>query len=184
MYLNLTNTFKSLVASIQVRDHYTEEHSSRVTEMAVKIAEELNCTSSEVGCMELASLLHDIGKISTPDNVLLKCSSLTKEEYDIIKKHPAIGDDILSYVVLLVKERKIIRHHHERWDGKGYPDGISGDDIPLLSRILSVADSFDAMVSDRPYRKGLSVDVATGELIKNKSTQFDGKIVEIFLKIL
>ena len=184
IYANLTNTFKSLVASIQVRDHYTEEHSSRVTEMAVKIAEGLNCTSGEIECMKLASLLHDIGKISIPDNILLKPGSLTTEEYDIIKKHPDIGADILSYVVLLDKERKIIVHHHERWDGKGYPAGISGNDIPLLSRIISVADSFDAMVSDRPYRKGLSVDAATNELTKNKNTQFDGKIVEISLKVI
>jgi response regulator RpfG family c-di-GMP phosphodiesterase len=184
IYTNLTNTFKSLVASIQVRDHYTEEHSRRVTETAVKIAEGLNCTSGEIECLRLSSLLHDIGKISIPDNILLKCGSLSKEEYDIIKKHPDIGDNILSYVVLLDKERRIIRHHHERWDGKGYPDGMSGNDIPLLSRIVAVADSFDAMVSDRPYRKGLGIDVAASELIKNKGIQFDGEIVEIFLKIL
>jgi putative nucleotidyltransferase with HDIG domain len=184
IYTNLTNTFKSLVTSIQVRDHYTEEHSNRVTEMAVKIAEGLNCTSGEIECMRLSSLLHDIGKIAIPDNILLKCGRLSTEEYDVIKKHPDIGADILSYVVLLDKERKIIVHHHERWDGKGYPTGLSGNDIPLLSRILSIADSFDAMVSDRPYRKGLNIDAAISELIKNKSTQFDGNIVEIFLKIV
>lgn len=184
MYTNLMNTFKLLIASIQVRDHYTEEHSNRVAEMAVKIAEGLNCTPSEIESMRISSLLHDIGKISVPDNVLLKCGSLLPEEYQVIKKHPDIGDNVLSNVVLLDKERKIIRHHHERWDGKGYPDGISGNDIPLLSRILSVADSFDAMISDRPYRKSLGVDLATRELRKNENTQFDGKIVGVFLDIL
>lgn len=184
IYTNLTNTFKSLITSIQVRDHYTEEHSSRVTEVAVKIAEGLDCTPGEIECMRLASLLHDIGKIAIPDNILLKCGGLSAEEYEIIKKHPHIGADILSYVVLLDKEREVIAHHHERWDGKGYPDGISGNDIPILSRILTVADSFDAMISDRPYRKGLNVDVAIGELKKNKKTQFDGEIVDILLGIL
>ncbi|MCE5262140.1 MAG: response regulator [Deltaproteobacteria bacterium] len=184
IYANLTSTFKSLVASIQVRDHYTEEHSSRVTEMAVRIAEGLNCTAGEIECLRLSSLLHDIGKIAIPDNILLKEGGLSTAEYAVIKEHPRVGADILSYVVLLDKERKIIAHHHERWDGRGYPDGISGNEIPLLSRILAVADSFDAMVSDRPYRRGLNVDVARSELIKNINTQFDGTVVDVFLKIL
>ena len=180
IYDNLMNTFKSLVTSIQVRDHYTEEHSARVSEMAIKICRRLNMTPSDVESMRIASLLHDIGKISIPDYVLLKPGNLTQEEYQVIKGHPVIGDHILSHVVLLDKERHIIRHHHERWDGKGYPDGISGRDIPLLSRVLSVADSFDAMISDRPYRKGLVLEMAAGELERGKNTQFDGEIVDIF----
>ena len=184
IYENLTNTFKSLITSIQVRDHYTEEHSSRVTEMAVKIAEGLNCTPGETECVRLSSLLHDIGKISIPDNILLKPGKLTTEELDVIKQHPDIGADILRYVVLLDKERDIIVHHHERWDGTGHPAGLSGKDIPKLSRIISVADSFDAMVSDRPYRKRLGVDLAIKELTTGKGTQFDGKIVDTFLDIL
>lgn len=184
IYSNLMHTFESLVTSIQVRDHYTEEHSNRVSETAIKIAGRFNCVPSEIESMRIASLLHDIGKISIPDYVLLKPASLTPEEYQIIKQHSEIGEHILSYVVLLDKERVIIRHHHERWDGKGYPDGISGNDIPLLARILSVADSYDAMISDRPYRKGLSVDLAIRELIKGKNTQFDEEIVDVFRSIL
>lgn len=184
IYANLMNTFKSLVTSIQVRDHYTEEHSARVSEMAVKICGRLNLTSSEAESMRIASLLHDIGKISIPDDVLLKPGSLTVEEFQVIKQHSVIGDHILSHVVLLDKERRIIRHHHERWDGKGYPDGISGKEIPLLSRVLTVADSFDAMISDRPYRKGLSPARAIEELEKGKNSQFDGEIVDIFRDVL
>lgn len=184
IYANLMNTFKSLVTSIQVRDHYTEQHSARVSEMAVKICARLHLTPSEAESMRIASWLHDVGKISIPDHVLLKPGNLTAEEEQIIRQHSVIGDHILSHVVLLDKERNIIRHHHERWDGQGYPDGLSGKDIPLLSRILTVADSFDAMISDRPYRKGLSMAMAIGELEKGKNTQFDGGIVDIFRDVL
>jgi response regulator RpfG family c-di-GMP phosphodiesterase len=184
IYANLMNTFKALVASIQVRDHYTEEHSARVSDMAIKICVRLDFTSSEIESMRIASLLHDVGKISIPDYVLLKPSNLTAEEYQIIKQHSVIGDQILSHVVLLDRERNIIRHHHERWDGRGYPDGISGKDIPLLARVLNVADSFDAMISDRPYRKGLSVEMAVRELERGKNTQFDEEIVNVFQHIL
>jgi putative nucleotidyltransferase with HDIG domain len=184
IYDNLMNTFKSLVTSIQVRDHYTEEHSARVSETAIKICRRLDMTPSDVESMRISSLLHDIGKISIPDYVLLKPGNLTQEEYHVIKEHSVIGDHILSHVVLLDRERKIIRHHHERWDGKGYPDALSGREIPLLARVLSVADSFDAMISDRPYRKGLNVEMAAGELERGRNTQFDGEIVDIFRDIL
>lgn len=184
IFANLMNTFKALVASIQVRDHYTEEHSARVSDTAIKICGRLDFTPSQVESMRIATRLHDIGKISIPDYVLLKPGSLTAEEYQIIKQHSVIGEQILSHVVLLDKERDIIRHHHERWDGKGYPDGISGKDIPLPARVLTVADSFDAMISDRPYRKGLSVDMAIRELEKGKNTQFDEEIVDAFRNIL
>jgi response regulator RpfG family c-di-GMP phosphodiesterase len=184
MYENLTSTFMALVAAIQVRDHYTEEHSSRVTELAVKIAQKMDLPPTEVEKLRIASQLHDIGKISIPDNVLLKQGSLTPEEYEVIKQHPVTGDAILSYVSLLDEERRIVRCHHERWDGSGYPDGLAGQDIPFLSRIMSVADSFDAMTSDRPYRKGLSVETAVSELIAYKNIQFDEEIVDVFLEIL
>jgi response regulator RpfG family c-di-GMP phosphodiesterase len=126
IYANLMNTFKSLVASIQVRDHYTEEHSARVSDSVIKTCGRLDFTMSEVESMRIASLLHDVGKISIPDYVLLKPANLTAEEYQIIKQHSVIGDQILSHVVLLDKERNIIRHHHERWDGKGYTPAGQG----------------------------------------------------------
>ena len=184
IYGSLMETFKSLVASIQVRDHYTEEHSCRAAEMAVKIARGFGCSPNEVESLNIASLLHDIGKISIPDSILLKCGKLSPDEYEIVKNHPSIGANILSSVVLLDKERDVIRHHHERWDGLGYPNGLAGERIPLLARIMAVADSFDAMTSDRPYRKGMSLDHAATELKKNRDTQFDRKIVDVFLNIL
>jgi response regulator RpfG family c-di-GMP phosphodiesterase len=184
IYENLTSTFMALVAAIQVRDHYTEEHSSRVTQTSVKIAIEMGMPPAEVARLRIAAQLHDLGKISIPDNVLLKPGSLTKEEFEIIKQHPVTGDAILSHISLLDDERTIVRHHHERWDGSGYPDGLAGENIPLLSRIMAVADSFDAMTSDRPYRKGLSLETAAGELVTYKNKQFDEKIVAVFLGIL
>jgi len=115
---------------------------------------------------------------------LLKPGRLTEEEYAVIKTHPIIGENILKSITLFDTERNIIRHHHERWDGKGYPDGLSGTDIPMLSRILSVADSFDAMISDRPYRKGLKIEEAIDELKRNSNLQFDKNVVDAFITTL
>jgi putative nucleotidyltransferase with HDIG domain len=184
IYRNLMDTFKSLVASIQMRDFYTEEHSYRVADLAVKIAEGYGCSANEIASLRIASLLHDVGKISVPDNILLKRDMLSTEEYEIIKNHPSVGEEMLSTVLLFDKERNIIRHHHERWDGTGYPSGLSGERIPLLARILAVADSYDAMTNDRPYRKGMSVDHAIMELKKNGNIQLDRKVVDIFLNVI
>ena len=184
IYANLLDTFKSLVASIQVRDHYTEEHSRRVTNLAVKTAEAMKCSHEDIESLKLACMLHDIGKIAIPDDTLLKPGKLTDEEYSTIKNHPAIGENILKPIVILDAERKIIRHHHERWDGKGYPDGLSEHDIPLLSRIIAVADSFDAMTNNRPYRNAMDIKEAVAELKRNSDTQFDKSIVDSFLSAL
>lgn len=181
IFTSIIDTFKSLVRSIHVRDQYTERHSVNVTRLSVRTARTMNLSSSEIECLEIASILHDIGKIAIPDSILLKPGGLTDEEYEIIKTHPTIGENILKSIKLFETERKIVRHHHERWDGKGYPDGLSGKEIPLLSRILSVADAYDAMTSDRPYRKGLSVEKAIGELRRNCDTQFDREIVDTFI---
>lgn len=184
VYNNVLDTFMSLVASVQVRDHYTEEHCFRVTKMSVKIAEGLRCTDKEVESLKIAGMLHDVGKIAIPDNVLLKPGRLTFEEFSIIKTHPAMGEQILKPILLFDQERDIVLHHHERWDGKGYPDGMAGTHIPLLSRILSVADAFDAMTNNRPYRSAMDVEAAVVEIEKNKNTQFDEQIVDVFLKVL
>ena len=184
LYANLLDTFKSLVAAIQVRDHYTEEHCRRVSALAVKTAREAGCSPQEVEALRIAGLLHDIGKISIPDNILLKNGALSREEFEVIKTHPQIGDEILSSVVLLDNARNIIRHHHERWDGKGYPAGIGGEEIPRSASILAVCDSFDAMTTDRPYRKGMSVEAAAAELRNNCHFQFNAEIVAVFLNIL
>ncbi len=181
IFTSIIDTFKSLVRSIHVRDQYTERHSVNVTRLSVRTAQSMNLSPSEIECLEISSILHDIGKIAIPDNILLKPGGLTDEEYDTIKTHPEIGENILKSIKLFETERKIVRHHHERWDGKGYPDGLSGKEIPFLSRILSVADAYDAMTSDRPYRKGLPVEKAISELRRNSDTQFDKEVVDVFV---
>lgn len=184
LYGNLIETFKSLVASIQVRDHYTEEHSYRVMNLALEVAEAMGCDEAERESLRIAGILHDVGKIAIPDSVLLKPDRLTDEEYAIIKKHPTIGESILQSIVIFENERNIILHHHERWDGRGYPDGLAGENIPFLARILCVVDSYDAMTNTRPYREAMRVEDAIMELLKNRNTQFDEKVVDCFVKLL
>lgn len=184
VYRNVLDTFTSLVASVQVRDHYTEEHCIRVTEVAVRIARVLNCSSREIESIKIAGILHDVGKISIPDSVLLKPGRLTPEEYAIIKTHSDVGERILRPVVLFDAERNIILHHHERWDGKGYPSGLAGTDIPLLSRILAAADTFDAMTNNRPYRTAMAKADAVAEIERNSGSQFDPAVVAAFMKTI
>lgn len=184
LYTNLLSTFQSLAKSIQARDHYTEEHSVRVMNLAIKIAEVMDCTSGEIESLRIAATLHDVGKIAIPDNILLKPGRLTDEEFDIIKNHPVIGENILKPLPILDTERLIIRHHHERWDGKGYPDGLCASDIPFLSRILTAVDSYDAMTNNRPYRRAMERDDALEELKRNIHHQFDEEIVNCFIRIL
>ncbi len=183
IYANVMDTFKSLVASIQIRDFYTEEHSKRVTEMAVRIAQAMKCPEEDIESLRIAAILHDIGKISVPDSVLLKPGRLSDDEYAVIKRHPEAGEDILRTVLLFDRVRTVIRHHHERWDGGGYPQGLGGREIPFLSRVLAVADAFDAMTNNRPYRKALPLETALEELRRNGGRQFDQQIVEATLSL-
>ncbi len=184
LYGNLIETFKSLVASIQVRDHYTEEHSYRVMNLSVDVAQAMGCSERECESLKIAAMLHDIGKIAIPDSVLMKPDRLTDEEYGIIKKHPRIGESILQSIVIFEEERNIILHHHERWDGRGYPEGLAGEAIPFLARILCVVDSYDAMTNNRPYRHAMRPEEAIVELLKNRNTQFDEKVVDCLVKLL
>ena len=183
VYNSVLDTFQSLIDSVQIRDHYTEEHCNRTTKLSLKIAEGMRCTEREIETLKIAGMLHDVGKIAIPDSVLLKPDRLTFEEFAIIKTHSEVGDRILKPLFLFDQERNIILHHHERWDGKGYPRGLSGTDIPFLARILAVADSFDAMTSNRPYRPAMEIGTAIEELQKNRNLQFDGNIVDAFLKL-
>jgi putative nucleotidyltransferase with HDIG domain len=182
-YSNIMDTFHSLTASIQARDNYTQEHSIRVTELAIKIAGELNFPAHEIESLKVSGMLHDIGKIAVPDKILLKKKRLTDKEFSVMKNHPLVGENILKPVLLFDHEIETIRHHHERWDGRGYPYGLTGHDIPLNARILTVADSFDAMTNDRPYRKAMSAEQAVTELQNNCAKQFDKFIVKAFLKM-
>lgn len=182
--LQLFDTIKVLALALDARDHYTHGHSQEVTEYAVNIAREMGLSFKEVDIIRDAGILHDIGKIGISDAILLKPGRLTEEEYAEIKKHPVIGRKILQPVNCLVDKIPLIYHHHERVDGKGYPDGLEGDNIPLGARILAVADAYQAMTSDRPYRKALPTIVAIEELNRFKARQFDPIIVDAFLRVL
>lgn len=183
IYNNLIDTLKTMINAIEARDMYTRTHSQRVTELAMEIAHEMGCSDEERETIGLGGLLHDIGKIGIRDSILLKPGGLSREEFDTIKTHPIIGEKIVEPLEILPVERTIIRNHHERWDGKGYPDGLSGEEIPILARILSVADAFDAMITDRPYRKAKSKEEAIDEIEELSGYQFDINVVEKFKKV-
>ena len=178
-------TIKALAHAIDARDHYTYSHSDNVTRYSEMIARSMNIDLSYVEDIKDACQLHDLGKIGVHDNVLTKPGALTQEEFNEIKLHSEKGAQILEPLNFLENVINIVKHHHERWDGKGYPDGLKDEFIPLGARIMAVADSYDAMVSARPYRKvGLSKQEAIEEIKKNSGTQFDPKVVEAFLKVV
>lgn len=181
---NFYGILKSLVNALEAKDLYTGKHSERVTGYAIKIARKMGCSSAQVEALQTVGYLHDIGKIGVNDRILNKPSSLTSEEYEIVKKHPSIGESIVAELGLSADERSIIRHHHERWDGKGYPDGLAQTDIPLLARIISVADSFDAMTSKRAYRDAMSIRAAIVELRNSRGRQFDPGPLDAFIEVL
>lgn len=177
----------TMVNLLEIKDEYTAGHSKSVTYYAEEIAGRLNRDygfNINMESIQVAAILHDIGKIGIDGEILNKPSKLTKEEYEVIKTHPVKGYYALKSIESLKEERKVIKYHHERYDGQGYPEGIKGDSIPLGARIICVADAFDAMVSDRPYRKGLPIEKVVEELIKNKGIQFDPLIVDIFVSML
>jgi putative nucleotidyltransferase with HDIG domain len=173
----------AFVETIEARDPYTKQHSTRVTEYAVAMAKAMGCSQENMEALNISGTLHDIGKIGVPDNILSKPDRLTDEEYRVIRKHPVIGSNIIGHFNMWAHPQKIIRHHHERWDGNGYPDGLKGEEIPFLSRVLSVADVYDALTSDRSYREKLSETVATRIIKRNAGRQFDQGIVTAFLKL-
>ena len=162
MLSNMRSTLGALVSAMEAKDPYTREHSRRVTNYSVLTAQTMGLGLEHIESLRFAAYLHDIGKIGIRDSVLQKVGKLTDEEYEHIKDHPVIGESIIKHMDLTGHERAIIRHHHERWDGGGYPDGLDRENTPLLARIVAVADAFDAMTSDRPYRKGKAVSEAAG----------------------
>ena len=175
------STVKALARAIEVKDPYTYGHSERVTDYAMAIARKLELSEWECRNVKYAAALHDIGKIGIARKILNKPGALSEEEFVHVKTHPQLGDSIIEPVTFLQAPREIILHHHERFDGKGYPDGLAGEHIPLGARILAVADSFEAMMSDRPYRKALPVAEAVRELELNAGTQFDPVVVKAFM---
>ena len=172
------DTIRALAAAIDAKDPYTKGHSERVAETSVVLAQELNLSDKDIENIEYTALLHDIGKIGIADNILGKNSSLTNKEFDKIKEHTVIGAKIIEPVDFLKNSYKAIYHHHEKYNGKGYPDGIKSEKIPILARIIAVADAYDAMSSDRPYRKKLSHNKILRELEEQSGKQFDPEVVK------
>ncbi len=174
---------RALAAAVDARDAATQDHSRNVAVHAVLVARELGIDEQRVRLLESAALMHDVGKIGIPDDILRKPGRLDDDEYLRVAEHPALGERILAST----SQRAVlpwVRHHHERWDGSGYPDGLRAIEIPLEARVLSVCDAYDAMVSDRPYRAALTVDEAVAELTAGMGTQFDPSVVEVFLRTL
>lgn len=177
-------TVDTLMNAMEARDKYTEGHSRRVSELSVVLAKELRYGDSKIERIRMASLLHDVGKIGIDDNILNKPGKLTNEEYETIKSHPKIGYNILKNIKNLEDILPIIRNHHERYDGSGYPDCKNSDSLQLDVFIVQLADSIDAMATDRPYRRALSEGEIISELIKFKGTQFHPKVVDAYMKVM
>ena len=170
--------------TVEAKDPYTRGHSDRVSEYGVLLGKKLNLTNEDIEKLKIGGLFHDIGKIGIPDSILLKESKLTDEEYIKIKEHPVIGYNILENADMFKNILDIIKYHHERFDGNGYPERLAGTNIPYLARITSIVDSFDAMTSKRSYRDSLPMDVVKSEILQNLGSQFDPEIGIAFLDIL
>jgi putative nucleotidyltransferase with HDIG domain len=181
MYLG---TIRTLAAAIDAKDPYTHGHSERVSKMAIKLARKLDYLETEIEFIEYAAILHDIGKIGIEDHILGKKDKLTDQEYEKVKQHPVIGAKIIGSIEFLKKCSNTVLHHHERYDGKGYPDGLKGEKISKCARLLAIVDSYDAMNSDRPYRKKLSEPEILNELDTQAGKQFDPEMVKVFISLL
>ena len=177
-----TQTIGALAEAVDKRDPFTSKHSQRVRSISVDIGRQMHVSAAELEALEWGGLLHDVGKIGVPDAVLLKQGKLTREERITMNAHPVLGAQIIGPVDRLAPELPVIRHHHEWYNGSGYPDRLMGDEIPKLARILHVADAFEAMTADRPYRKALSTEQALAELRKFAGVQFDPEVVDAFVK--
>lgn len=164
---------RALVRAVEAKDPYTRRHSEQVTHYAVNFAQTVGLAESLVESIRVAAMLHDVGKIGVPDGILTKPGRLTVEEFGHIRRHPALGADILANITLFGHEAQLVRFHHERWDGKGYPDGLSGENIPLGARIIGTADAIDAMLMERTYKTGYPTERMLAELAKCSGTQFD-----------
>ena len=177
-------TIETLRHVVESRDKETKGHSERVAALGKELAEEMGLSQEDVDMIHIAGLFHDVGKIGVPDSILLKNGPLSNDEFQTIKGHPAEGERIIQAYAPFKQMLSIVRGHHERYNGTGYPDGKAGEEICLGARVIAVADSFDAMMSNRTYRRGLGYDKSVAELERGKGTQFDPKIVEAFMRLL
>jgi putative nucleotidyltransferase with HDIG domain len=176
-------TVRALSNAVEARDAYTRKHAERVTAYGMKIARALGLSVSAVAELEFGFLLHDIGKLAIPDSILYKPGQLTPEERALVVQHPVVGAEIVRDIEFLAQTTQVVRYHHERWDGSGYPDGLAGDDIPLSARVFAVADVLDALTSDRPYRKASPLDVAREMIVAESGKHFDPRVIEAFKTI-
>ena len=177
-------SIETLRYTVEAKDTYTRGHSDRVSEFAVLIGKKVGLSAEDIRTLQIGGLFHDIGKIGVPDNILQKETKLTDDEYSEIKNHPSIGAHILSTATIFKDIIPIVKHHHERYDGNGYPGRLKGEEIPYLARITAIADSFDAMTSKRTYRDSLPIDVVISEFKRCRGTQFDPELDDVFLDIL
>ena len=181
---SMNETLIALVRSLEARDRYTKDHSTRVSKLSVRFARKLGLDEDTVQLIRTGGLLHDIGKVGVADSILLKPGRYTDHEYAIMKAHPSIGDNILKNMDTLVKERLMVRHHHERWDGKGYPDKLGETDIPFEARIVCVADAIDAMTTHRVYRQAKPLSFCLDQLKSSSGTQFDPEVIKVAIDCL
>jgi putative nucleotidyltransferase with HDIG domain len=177
-------TAEALAAALEAKDSYTADHASSIAELAVEVGAEFGMDKEALRDLRYGAIFHDIGKIAIPDAILNKPGPLTDAEFEVIKRHPIVGEQILAPVPFLEQVRRVVRHDHERWDGNGYPDGLKERQIPIGARIVLVVDAFHAMVSDRSYREGMSEESARIELNAHAGTQFDPDVVDAFVKVL
>ena len=180
----LFEAIKALASAVDAKDPYTARHSRRVTRLSLLLADAIQLSSEERYLLELSAWMHDVGKIGVPDSILTKPASLTQEEFAVMKEHSAKGGEIVGEIEELGRVADVIRHHHERVDGRGYPDGLRGAAIPLASRIILIADAFEAMVADRSYRRSLGREAAIRELQEHSGTQFDLSLAQAFIGAL
>lgn len=178
------DTIRSLASAIDAKDPYTRGHSQRVAALAGAIGRELQLPPEQLQALEYGGVLHDIGKIGMPDAILAKASPLTADERDLAKHHPHIGSEIVAGVSFLAEAAPAIRHHHERWDGAGYPDGLAGEAIPLVARIVNAADTWDACTSDRPYQKSFTLEEALAILARLRGTQLDPAVHDALVAVV
>ena len=173
---------RALVKAVEAKDPYTRRHSEHVAHYAVQFAGAMGFNATQTESVRTAAMLHDVGKIGVPDHILVKAGRLSQGEFEQIQRHPSLGADILSKITLFREEADLVRHHHERWDGKGYPDGLVGDQTPLPARIILVADCLDAMLMERTYKTAYPVDKAMSELARCEGSQFDPVLTEVALR--
>jgi HD-GYP domain-containing protein (c-di-GMP phosphodiesterase class II) len=175
-------TVRALAGAVEARDAYTAHHADRVTAYGLELAAASGMDLVEGFELECSFLLHDIGKVAIPDGILFKAGTLDRREREVMERHPVIGEEIISEISFLEPARALVRHHHERWDGGGYPDGLSGEDIPLAARVFALADALDALTSDRPYRAAVTIAEAR-DVLESSEGQFDPDVLEAFASI-